>query len=308
MIGERSGAAAVVPMIARPSVGRSQMTLTYWQRSGLRLLRNKTGLASSSFLLAMALLALFAPVISERILGYTPSQQDITDRFAGPSVAHWLGTDELGRDMLTRLLYGARISLGVAGLTVALAVAIGATVGSVAGYCGGWVDNVLMRLVDIFLAIPAIFLFILLAIMFRPDAVGLAVVLASVSWVTVARLCRAEILAMKHLDFVLAARAVGARPQRLILAHLLPGVVPILLVASTIQISNVILIEASLSFLGLGVQPPTASWGNMITVAREMLGRGANLALVPGLAIFLTVLAANLLGNALRDALDPTLT
>jgi peptide/nickel transport system permease protein len=256
----------------------------------------------------MALLALFAPVISDHVLRYTPSQQDITDQFSGPSFEHWLGTDELGRDTLTRLLYGARVSLGVAGLTVAMAVAIGATVGSLAGYWGGWVDNVLMRLVDIFLAIPALFLFILLAIMFRPDAVGLAVVLASVSWVTVARLCRAEILAMKHLDFVLAARSVGAPHWRVVLTHLLPGVVPVLLVASTIQISNVILIEASLSFLGLGVQPPTPSWGNMITVAREMLGRGAFLALVPGLAIFLTVLAASLLGNALRDALDPTLS
>ena len=282
--------------------------MTYWQRSGLRLLRNKTGLASASFLIAMALLALLAPVVSDHVLGYTPTEQDITNRFAGPGLDHWLGTDELGRDTLTRLLYGARVSLGVAGLTVAMAVAIGATVGSFAGYCGGWVDNTLMRVVDVFLAIPAIFLFILLAIMFRPDAVGLAVVLASVSWVTVARLCRAEIMAMKHQDFVLAARSVGARDGRLVLLHLLPGVVPVLLVASTIQISNVILVEASLSFLGLGVQPPTPSWGNMITVAREMQSRGAFLALVPGVAIFLTVLAANLLGNALRDALDPTLS
>jgi peptide/nickel transport system permease protein len=253
-------------------------------------------------------LAIFAPVLSALVTHYDPNQQDLVRTFAGPGSSHWLGTDQLGRDTLTRLLYGAQVSLGVAGLTVAIAVTLGVAVGVTAGFYGGWVDGVLMRLVDAILAIPPLFFLLLLSILFRPNVLGLAVVIATISWVGVARLVRGDVLATRHLDFVMAARAVGVGDLRLISRHIFPAVVPITLVAASLGVAQVILTEAALSFLGLGIAPPAPSWGNMITAAQTYYGRAVYLAVFPGLAIFVTVLAVNAFGNALRDALDPSLS
>jgi peptide/nickel transport system permease protein len=258
-------------------------------------------------LVAEVLVALAAPWLSATVTGYTPDQQDLVSTFAAPGPRHWLGTDQLGRDTLTRLIYGARVSLGVAALTVALSATFGTVFGIVAGFYGGALDTVLMRFVDMLLAIPPIFFFIMLAILFRPSPIGLSVIIASISWVAVARLVRAEVLGTKHLDFILAARGLGAATRRLMLRHILPATIPVILVAASLAVAQVILTEAALSFLGLGVQPPTPSWGSMITTAQTYFERAVWLAIFPGITIFVTVLAVSLLGNAMRDALDVSL-
>ena len=199
------------------------------------------------------------------------------------------------------------MTLGVASLTVVLSLTLGTTVGLLAGYYGRWLDDLLMRIVDVFLAIPAIFLFILMSILFRPNAFTLAAIIASVGWGGVARLVRGEVLSVKQRDFILATRSVGAKDLRLIVRHLLPNVLPILIVAASLGVGQIILIEAALDFLGLGIQPPTPSWGNMLTNAESYFFHSGWLVVFPGVTIFITVLASNLFGNAVRDAFDPRL-
>jgi peptide/nickel transport system permease protein len=205
------------------------------------------------------------------------------------------------------LIWGARVSLGVAFLTVAMSLTVGTAVGMIAGYYGGWLDDVLMRFVDMVLAIPAIFLFILMSMLFRPNPVTLAAIVASVGWGSVARLVRGEVLSVKQRDFILATRSIGARDTRLMLRHLLPNVLPVLIVAASLGVGQIILVEAALDFLGLGIQPPTPSWGNMLTNAQSYFFRSGWLVALPGATIFLTVLASNVFGNAVRDAFDPRL-
>ena len=279
----------------------------YWRASTARLAANRAGVAAAAFIVLVALVAISAPLISRFVTHYDPSQQDLTEIFAPPTRQHWLGTDQLGRDTLTRLVWGARVSLGVAFLTVAIALALGTIVGLVAGYYRAWVDEVLMRFVDVLLAIPAIFLFIMLGMLLKPNAVMLAVIIASVSWVSVSRLVRAEVLSLRTRDFMLAARSLGASDARLMSRHLFPGVIPVMIVAASLSVGQIILIEAALDFLGLGIQLPTPSWGNMISAAQVYFLRASTLALFPGLTIFFTVLATNVAGNAIRDAFDPSL-
>ncbi len=222
---------------------------------------------------------------------------------------NWLGTDDLGRDVLTRLIFGAQVSLFLALLTVALTLTIGTLSGALAGFFGGWVDIAISRLIDTLLAIPVFFLLVLIAVVFRPPWWGLAIVLASVSWMGVSRLVRGEFLALKQRDFVMAATTVGASSGRIIFRHILPNATSPMIVAATLQIGGVILVETALSYLGLGVQPPTPSWGNMLSNAQRFLTipDAIGLIVAPGVLIFLTVLSFNLLGNGLRDALDPRL-
>jgi peptide/nickel transport system permease protein len=220
---------------------------------------------------------------------------------------HVLGTDELGRDVLTRIIYGGRVSLYVAFLTVIVSLSIGTVVGAVAGYYGGVVDTLLMRFVDIVISIPALFLLILIAVVFRPGVTGLALIIASLNWTGVSRLVRGEFLSLKARDFVDAAQTVGASDTRIIFRHILPNALSPIIVAATLALGGVILTETALSFLGLGVQPPTPSWGNMLTNAQQYLYRAPSLIIIPGFFIFITVLAGNLMGNGLRDALDPRL-
>jgi peptide/nickel transport system permease protein len=195
----------------------------------------------------------------------------------------------------------------VAFLTVAISLTVGSGVGMLAGYYGKWVDDILMRIVDTVLAIPAIFLFILMSILFRPNAVTLAVIIASVGWGGVARLVRGEVLSVKERDFIMATRSIGARDLRLMVRHLLPNVLPVLIVAASLGVGQIILIEAGLDFLGLGIQPPTASWGNMLTNSQSYFYHSFWLVIWPGVLIFVTVLASNIFGNAIRDAFDPRL-
>ena len=272
--------------------------------------------AAALVLLALAGLALAAPLI-EGGLGLDAGAVNLMERFAGPSPAHPLGTDDLGRDVLARLLEGGRVSLFV-GVTAALTAALlGTAVGLPAGYFGGGLDALLMRFTDGVIALPLLPLLIVLAAV-PPERLGLAsadaellglarivLLVALVGWTTAARLVRGATLTARRLDHVRAAVALGAGPLRIMAVHILPNVAAPLVVATTLSVGNVILLESVLSFLGLGIQPPLASWGNMLTNAQDLIWTAPVLAIWPGALIFITVMACNLLGDGLQDALDP---
>lgn len=285
-----------------------------WQR----FIAHPAALPSLLLLLLLAAGALAAPLVEE-LLGVDANRADLFGRYEAPSSAHPLGKDELGRDLLVRLLYGGRISLGV-GLVAALAaMAIGSLLGVVAGYFGGYLDALLMRLADSILALPLLPLLIVLAAvdlrkLGLPPAVvqsemtsfwQIVVLIALFGWTTVARLVRGSVMSLKRREFIRAAEALGARPWQIMLRHLLPNTVTPILVATTLSVGNVILLESVLSFLGLGIQPPLPSWGNMLSGAQETLWAAPRLAIWPGVLIFATVISFNFLGDALQDALDP---
>jgi peptide/nickel transport system permease protein len=273
------------------------------------------GLAALGVLIA---LALAAPLVAA-LLGVDPAAADLANRFQPPSAAHPLGTDELGRDVLARLLFGARVSLAV-GFAAALATAaLGTAVGLAAGYFGGRLDSILMRITDGVIALPLLPLLIVLAAV-DPAKLGLPgafaeaetaslyrviVIVAALGWTTVARLVRATALSLRERPFVLAARAQGAGPLRIMRVHLLPNLASPIVVATTLSAGHVILLESVLSFLGLGIQPPTPSWGNLLANAQELVWSAPLLAVYPGLLIFVTVVAFNFVGDGLQDALDP---
>jgi peptide/nickel transport system permease protein len=280
---------------------------SYWNESWERLRHNPIGMAAGILILLFAVVAILAPLFSAVLTHVQPQSIDLASTFKPPGGSHVLGTDELGRDTLTRLIWGGRVSLGVAFLTVGIALTAGTAVGMSAGFYGGWMDDALMRFVDMVLAIPAIFLFILMSILIHPTPVTLALIIASVGWGQVARLVRGEVLSVKQRDFIMATRSIGARDLRVMVLHLLPNVLPVLIVAASLGVGQIILIEAALDFLGLGIQPPTASWGNMLTNAESYFYHSAWLVYFPGIMIFVTVLCSNIFGNAIRDAFDPRL-
>jgi len=281
-------------------------------------LDEKRVVLSGGFLLLLACACFAAPLLA-RVMGIDPGNVDLYHRLAGPSLAHPLGTDEIGRDLLLRLLEGGRISLLV-GIVAAIAAAgFGTMIGLLAGYRGGRLDAALMRLTDGIIALPLLPLLVVLAALdlkklgvpaslADSDAISLyriIILVALVGWTTVARLVRGTTLALKARDFVRAAVALGARPSRVMLVHILPNLASPIIVATSLAVGEIILLESVLSFLGLGVAPPIASWGNMLTGAQETIALAPQLALYPGLLIFLTVIACNFLGDGLQDALDP---
>ncbi len=279
-----------------------------------RFRRHRAGLAGAVFLALLALAAWSAPLI-EALLGVDADAVDLFARFAPPSAAHPLGADDLGRDLLARLLRGGQVSLSVGLAAAAIAALIGATLGLVAGYRGGAFDAVLMRLTDGVIALPLLPLLIVLAAVdlrklglddgADASLVRVIAIVALVGWTTVARLVRAAALAARAQDYVRAARALGVGGGAIALRHILPNIASPLLVATTLSVGNIILFESVLSFLGLGIQPPAASWGNMLAHAQETIWQAPRLAVWPGLLIFSTVIAFNFLGDALQDALDP---
>ena len=292
-------------------------TQRFWQR----FRRNRPAMLSAAVLALIALAALLAPAF-EAMLGVDATRVDLFNQYASPDATHWLGTDEAGRDVLVRLLYGGRISLLV-GLVAALGAAtIGTAVGLLAGYYGGRLDTLLMRSTDGFIALPLLPLLIILAAVdlakvgVPPDIANselaslyrIIFIIALVGWTTVARLVRAGTLSVRTREFVRAAEAMGARPATIMLRHILPNIVSPIIVATTLSIGTVILLESVLSFLGLGIQPPIPSWGNMLTNAQELATRAPALAVWPGVVIFVTVMAFNFLGDGLQDALDPRAT
>ncbi len=259
-------------------------------------------LASGLLLVAaVGLGAALAPWLAPR----EPSAQTLERRLEQPSVSHPLGLDELGRDILSRLLWGARVSLGVGLAVVVLAGGLGTLIGSVAGFAGGRIDALLMRLTDIFLAFPGILLAIAMVAVLGPALRHVVLALVTIGWVSYARLVRGQVLQLREQEFVLAARAGGTPPARILWRHVLPNVLPVLTVQASLGMAGAVLAEASLSFLGLGIQPPTPSWGAMIDAGRSHLLDAPHLALFPGLAILATVMGLNFLGDGLVDYLDP---
>ncbi|MDQ7032906.1 MAG: ABC transporter permease [Desulfonauticus sp.] len=246
-------------------------------------------------------LALFAPYIAP----YDPTAINVKAIFLPPCSKYWLGTDGLGRDVFSRLVYGARISLWVGFLSVGISVSIGVVLGLVAGYFGGLVDEFIMRFVDIMLCFPSFFLILAVIAFLEPSLVNIMIVIGLTSWMGVARLIRAETMSLKNREFVLAARLNGASTARILFWHILPNGLSPVLVSATLGVASAILLESGLSFLGIGVQPPTPSWGNMLMEGKDVLEVAPWLSIFPGLMILITVLGYNLLGEALRDILDP---
>jgi ABC-type dipeptide/oligopeptide/nickel transport system permease subunit len=266
-------------------------------------------MVGSVILLTIVVLAVLAPVVAP----YAFDDDDLANTLASPvwasggSVQHILGTDALGRDILSRLVYGARVSLAIAGTAVLVAAALGILLGLIAGYFGGLVDATIMRIADVQLSFPYLLLAIAIMALLRPNLGNLIFVLVIRSWVVYTRLIRASTMSLKQREFVQSARAVGATDWRILFQHVAPNVVASAVVVSSFQLAELIILEASLSFLGLGVQPPTPSWGSMLGDGREYMTTAWWLATLPGCCIILTVLGVNLLGDALRDFLDPRL-
>jgi peptide/nickel transport system permease protein len=277
-------------MSARPS---------FWSR----LLRKRLAVLGAGLVLALVVLSLAAPLLTP----YGPNDQNLALRLHPPSTSHWLGTDEYGRDVLSRMLYGGRVSLSVGLAAVTIATLIGILLGAIAGYFGRWVDQVIMRTVDIVLCIPTLFLILMLIVFIGPSLFNIMLIIGLTSWTELSRLVRAEFLTLKQRDYVLAARALGVPDWRIIFRHILPNAMAPVFVSATFGVAGAILLESGLSFLGLGVQPPFPSWGNILSAGKDYITQAWWLTLAPGMAIFLTVLGYNLLGDGLRDILDPRL-
>ena len=267
------------------------------------LIKNRLAFGALIFIFVILAFALFAPLIAP----YDPSAIDTDSILAAPSRIHILGTDPLGRDIFSRIVYGSRISLSIGFIAVGIAVLIGVIFGSIAGYYGGMVDSVMMRFVDIMLCFPTFFLILAVIAILEPSIFNIMAVIGVTSWMGVARLVRAEVLTLKERDYVAAAEVMGASDAWIIARHLIPNAIGPVLVSATLGIGGAILVESALSFLGIGVQPPTPSWGNILMDGKSTLGVAWWLTIFPGIFILLTVLAYNLLGEGLRDILEPGL-
>ncbi len=263
--------------------------------------RNKLALIGGAVVLVIILSAVFAPWLAT----HSYSRQNLRARLSEPSAEHWLGTDGYGRDVFSRVLWGARVSLQIGFGAAGLALAIGVVLGAVAGYYGGWIDNAIMRFTDVMMCIPALFLALTVIALFGASMTNTMIVIGAIYWTRTCRIVRGEFLSLRKREFTEAARALGLKDSRIIFRHLLPNALAPIIVQGTLFIAQVILIESGLSFLGLGAQPPTPSWGNMLTEGYKFLSIAWWIATFPGVAIFVTVLAFNLLGDGLRDAFDP---
>lgn len=276
---------------------------SYSARVQRRFGKHRLAVIASWVLVALYAFAFLSPLF------YRVSAEgiDLANQLAGPSLTHPLGTDESGRDVLARLIEGGRVSLAVGTFAVVFSLIVGVMVGGLAGFYLGWVDAVLMRLTDGVLAIPAFFIVLCALTFFTPTLLNIVLVIGLTSWMGLARLVRGEILSIRQEVYIEAARALGARDAFLLLRHVLPQVIPTMIVNATLGVAAAILAESALSFLGVGVQPPAASWGNMLSGAQNYLYNAPHLAIYPGLLILLTVLAFNIVGDGLRDATDPTI-
>jgi peptide/nickel transport system permease protein len=271
-----------------------------WSLAWRQFRRHHLALAGAVVFLLLCLSALLAPLSP-----YDPNRTSLLARFESPSLAHPMGTDDLGRDELTRVLIGGRVSLAVGVLAMFVSITVGTLVGAVAGYFGGPTDSVLMRLTEMFVAFPQLFILILLAALFGTSFWTIVLVIGLLRWMPVARLVRASFLQIREQDFVTAARALGASTSSLMWRHILPNALSPIIVAATLGVAGAILTESTLSFLGLGIQLPTATWGNMLRAAQNDMATAPWLAFFPGFFIFISILAINYVGDGLRDALDP---
>jgi peptide/nickel transport system permease protein len=271
-------------------------------RAWERFKRNKAALISLCIMCVLILVALFAPWIAT----HNPAEQDLINRLKPPSAEHWFGTDDLGRDLFSRVIYGARVSLSVGIFSVLFNVIIGVAVGAIAGYYGGRIDSVLMRFVDIMLAFPSFFLLITVVTLLKPSLFYIIVVFVATGWMGKARLLRGQVMSVKNREYIDAARTMGMSDFRIIFVHILPNALAPVLVSATLQVGSTILAESSLSFLGLGIQPPNASWGNLLQGAQSLtiMLKAPWYPIFPGFMIFLTIMCFNFIGDGLRSALD----
>lgn len=274
-----------------------------WGEFWRRFLHQRVALVAGALILLVLLAAIAAPWIAP----YDPAEPDYNNILAGPSALHWAGTDAYGRDIFSRILWGAQISLSVGFLSVMLGGVLGVALGLVSGFFGGWVDSLVMRLCDVMLAFPGILLAIAVVALLGPGVANVIYAVAVFSIPIYARVVRGSTLALKQTLYVQAARSIGVKRWALVMRHILPGTLPGVIVTTSLRIGTAILVAAGLSFLGLGAQPPSPEWGAMLADGRSYLGVADHLTFFPGLAIFLTVLAFNLLGDGLRDALDQKL-
>ncbi|WP_043062455.1 nickel transporter permease [Brucella anthropi] len=280
---------------------RSQANWGRRYRIWVNLRANPLAMIGLFIIVAFVVLSLAAPLLAP----YDPSVQDLGNRLSAPTAAHWFGTDELGRDILSRILYGGRVTLGMVIAVVILVAPIGLFIGCVAGYFGGIVDTALMRVTDVFLAFPRLILALAFVAALKPGVESAVLAIALTAWPPYARLARAETMTLRKSDFVAAAKLTGASPFRIILRHIMPLCVPSVIVRITLDMSSIIITAASLGFLGMGAQPPSPEWGAMIATAKRFIFEQWWVATIPGIAIFLVSLAFNFLGDGLRDVLDP---
>ena len=269
----------------------------YWER----LKSNKLALSGLCIIAFLTLVAILAPYVAP----YDPIEQNLAERLQKPSMKHLFGTDELGRDVFSRVIYGTRISLTVGIISVGIGITIGTILGLIAGYFGGMADTIIMRFVDIMLCFPRFFLILMVIAFLEPNIYNVMAVIGLTSWPGVCRLVRAECLSIREREFVQAAKILGLPARRILFVHILPNIVAPIIVSAILGVGNAILVESGLSFLGLGVQPPTPSWGNILTAGKDYIHFAWWLSFFPGMAIFLTVLSYNLLGEGLRDVFDP---
>jgi len=269
-----------------------------------RFARRRTAVASLALFVLIGAACALAPAIAP----YSFDGIDLDSVKQPPSLSHWMGTDDLGRDVLTRMLFGGRVSILIGLLAAVVGTFLGTAIGAAAGYHGGAIDNVLMRITDVAHAIPSLPLLIILSAYSRAAVLAMVLIIGLLSWMTTARVVRSQVLSIREMDYVEAARSVGATDLRILARHIIPNAVGPILVGATLGVGNAIMIESSLSFLGLGVQPPTPTWGNMLMDSQATMVTKPWLTLFPGLAILLMILAVNFIGDALRDALDPDVT
>lgn len=280
---------------------RSQANWGRRYRIWVNLRANPLAMIGLFIIVAFVVLSLAAPLLAP----YDPSVQDLGNRLSAPTAAHWFGTDELGRDILSRILYGGRVTLGMVIAVVILVAPIGLFIGCIAGYFGGIVDTALMRVTDVFLAFPRLILALAFVAALKPGVESAVLAIALTAWPPYARLARAETMTLRKSDFIAAAKLTGASPFRIILRHIMPLCVPSVIVRITLDMSSIIITAASLGFLGMGAQPPSPEWGAMIATAKRFIFEQWWVATIPGIAIFLVSLAFNFLGDGLRDVLDP---
>ncbi|MCL2484506.1 MAG: ABC transporter permease [Endomicrobia bacterium] len=266
-----------------------------------KIFKNKAAFISIVFIAIVVFIAVFAPFIAP----YDPASQDLSNRLAAPSAVHLLGTDDLGRDVFSRMVYGARVSMSVGFFAAFLTVLIGAVLGMLSGYFGGATDSIIMRFTDIVLCFPTFFLILLVIAFFEPNIYSVMIVIGLTSWTGLARIVRAEVLSIREREFVLASKMLAVSKPRLFFVHILPNIISPIIVYAAIAVGGAILIESGLSFLGLGVQPPMSSWGQILMQGKDYIYVAWWLSVFPGMVILLTVLSFNLIGEALRDILDP---
>ena len=265
--------------------------------------KNKMAVAGGILVILLFIVSLLAPWIAP----YDPNAIDLKNVLAQPSANHWFGTDQLGRDVMSRMIWGAGVSLKVGFVATGIAIIIGTILGALSGYYGKWVDSAIMRFVDIMLCFPTFFLILAVIALLEPSIWNIMIIIGLTGWMGITRLVRADFISLKERDYIQAARAIGAGDMRIIFVHMLPNAMASVLVAATLGVAGAILTESALSFLGIGVQPPTPSWGNILTAGKDNIDIAWWLSLYPGLAILITVLGYNLLGEGIRDSLDPRL-